>query len=146
MTAYQTSEPADKTSYRVVAWWGVQRGCKRVIEAASPEAALEAANVMLESGTWDLGDHETFDDSDGPTNLEAWKLTERRDGEAYAATESVAEDPSEDERLNRAAADLLKFAEAFLGTCPGKRYRAWIGRGDLENMAAAAVDAARGRN
>ena len=103
-------------------------------------------NVMLESGTWDLSDHEVFDDSDGPTNLEAWELAERRDGEAYAPTEPVAEDPSDEERLNRAAADLLKFAEAFLGTCPGKRYRAWIGRKDLEKMAAAAVDAARGRN
>ncbi len=144
MTAHQTSESESKTLYRAVAWWDTQRGSERSFAADSPEAALAEAERRLERGEWDIGDNHEFDDSDGPTILEIWEVTEERDGEIHHPLSPALENLSEDERLDRAAPALLTFAEAYLGTQPGPGYKEWIDPKTLAEMARESVAIARG--
>ena len=91
-----------KAIYSVTAWWPTQRGCHRDIEADTPEQALKRAEEMFESGEWDLGYNEEFDDSDGPTNFET-----QADGKLHTAL-------SDQERLNEMAPKLLALLKMFL--------------------------------
>ena len=131
MAEYQKETETGKTSYRVRAWWDVQCGCECFIEADSPEEALEQANRLVASEQWDLGDSETYDDSDGPTNLEVVE------GSAV-----LAEDLSGEERLNRAAPDMLAALEAqILPRAKGWKVTDWDIR---DEQARAAIAKAKG--
>ncbi len=138
------SESESETLYRAVAWWNTQRGSERSFAVDNPEAALAEAERRLESGEWDIDDNHEFDDSDGPTNLEIWEVTEERDGEIYHPLSPVLEDLSEDERLNRAAPALLTFVETYLGTQPGPGFKKWMHPDTLATMAREAAAEATG--
>ncbi len=84
--------------FQVCAWWYTQRGANDRIEADDPQDALAKLKGLAEGDTDWISHNKEYDDSDGTTNYEVMDT----DGNI------VAEDPSDAERLNRAAPKLLK--------------------------------------
>lgn len=93
-----------RKEYQLTAWWTVEYGARKTIEADSPEAAMAELKRLVEEDDF-ICNNQSFDDSDGPTNLTVYE---------YPAFEVVAEELHPSAKLAGAAPGLLAAAELVM--------------------------------